>query len=450
MDISLFANSNCPKCTVHAPREAYFFIPKLENQMIYFPSNPKRSLRLIFDKKDKEDYLPHEKEYFSGFQKYFSENRIDLPEDWNESETRKCIQASNFDYKKTLEKMKACINYEVPIKNFNDIREILSSGLIYMHGLDCNYRPIICIIVSRFVKIMDLYPIENFIFAIYFFVNYLMKHIFIPGQVENWVMIADLSNVSFWKPPTKILKIFNFLQNKYLCRLCSLYIYGMNYILSVCWKIVKKLIDERTAQKFNFISGQDDINNLVLSKIHPSQLEKKFGGGAEDVGEELDFPFILPSNEYQIDDRNEDQIVTEEEYIRMVQEDKLVTISPYLIEEGKINLNKRNIDIDINKSLNKSLNSIKIFFNEKGNPVYNDIEFFECESKDNENSNLSMEQNSQDNNNFLDENNKEKIYQRKRVHFRSSSESGTNEINTAFEFQEQKANCCNCKSCIIF
>ena len=61
-----------------------------------------------------------------------------------------------------------------------------------------------------------------------------------------------------------------------------------------------------------------------------------------------------------------------------------------------------------------------------------------------------MEQNSQDNNNFLDENNKEKIYQRKRVHFRSSSESGTNEINTAFEFQEQKANCCNCKSCIIF
>ena len=427
---------------MHAPREAYFFIPNLENQMIYYPSNPKRSLRLIFDKKDKEDYLPHEKEYFTGFQKYFSENRIDLPEDWNESETRKCIQASNFDYKKTLEKMKACINYEVPIKNYNDIKEILSSGLIYMHGLDCNYRPIICIIVSRFVKIMDLYPIENFIFAIYFFINYLIKHIFIPGQVENWVMIADLSNVSFWKPPTKILKIFNFLQNKYLCRLSSLYIYGMNYILSMCWKIVKKLIDERTAQKFNFISGQDDINNLVLSKIHPSQLEKKFGGEADDVGEELDFPFILPSNDYQIDDRNVDQIVTEEEYLQMVQEDKLVTISPYLIAEGKINLNQRNNDIDINKSIN----NIKIFFNEKGNPVYNDIEFFECESKDYENS----EQNSQDNNDILNENDKEKLLQRRKHHFNSISDSGTNEINTVFEFNEPKANCCNCKPCIIF
>ena len=337
MDITLFTNKNCPNCTVHAPREAYYFIPKLENQMIYYPNNPKKSLRLIFEKKDPEEYLPHEKEAFESFQKYFSENRIELPEYWTESETRKCIQATNFNNYKTLEKMKECINYKVIEKDFNSIRDILSSGMIYMHGLDCNYRPIICIIVSRFVKLMDVYPIENFIYTIYFFINYLSEHIFIPGQVENWVMIADLSNVSFWKPPTKILKIFNFLQNKYLCRLCSLYVYGMNYVLTVCWKIVKKLIDERTAQKFNFISGQDDIKNFVLNKIHPSQLEQKFGGNAENVGEDLDFPFILPSDEYQIDDRNEDQIVTEEEYIRMANEGKLVTISPYLIQEKKIN-----------------------------------------------------------------------------------------------------------------
>ena len=64
MDVSLFTNSNCPNCTIHAPKEAYYFIPKLENQMIYYPNNPTRSLRLIFDKKDPEDYLDHEKEHF--------------------------------------------------------------------------------------------------------------------------------------------------------------------------------------------------------------------------------------------------------------------------------------------------------------------------------------------------------------------------------------------------
>ena len=441
MDITLFTNENCPNCTVHAPREAYFFIPKLENQMIYYPNNPKKSLRLIFEKTDPEEYLPHEKEAFEGFQKYFSENRIELPEYWTETETRKCIQATNFNYYNTIEKMKSCINYKVPKKDFNSIRDILSSGMIYMHGLDCNYRPIICIIVSRFVKLMDIYPIENFIYAIYFFINYLSKHIFIPGQVENWIMIADMSNVSFWKPPTKILKIFNFLQSKYLCRLCSLYIYGMNYVLTVCWKIVKKLIDERTAQKFNFISGQDDIKNFVLTKIHPSQLEQKFGGEAENVGEDLDFPFILPSNEYQIDDRNEDQIVTEDEYIRMAHEGKLVTISPYLIREGKIN-----------NELNKSKEDIHIVFNNNGNPVYNNIEFFECSSRNYDNSNLSFEEKSE---NSPDSNESDKLYERKEdinnnINIKTNSESGTKEINIAFELSDDKAEYCNCKSCNIF
>ena len=451
MEISLFTNTDCPKCTIHAPREAYYFIPKLENQMIYFPNNPKKSLRLIFDKKDPEEYLPHEKESFSSFQQYFSENRIELPEDWTESETRKCIQASNFNNKKTLEKMKSCIDYKVPIKDFDSIKNILSSGFIYMHGLDCNYRPIIVIIVSRFVKIMDAYPIENFIYAIYVFINYLMKHIFIPGQVENWIMVADLSNVSFWKPPTKILKIFNFLQSKYLCRLSSLYIYGMNYILSMCWKIVKKLIDERTASKFNFISGQDDIKNLVLSKIHPSQLEQRFGGDAPDIGEDLDFPFFLPSDLYQIDDRNADQIINEEEYINLVNEDKLVTISPYLIQEGKINMD--------DESINKSLNNIKIVFNEKGNPVYNNIEFFECGSKDyDQNIKDSLKQNSfNDNNNEYEDNNDEKFLRRKKnqingnmINIKNDSENGTNELNTVFELNEERTNYCKCKFCNIF
>ncbi len=441
MDITLFTNENCPNCTVHAPREAYFFIPKLENQMIYYPNNPKKSLRLIFEKTDPDDYLPHEKEAFEGFQKYFSENRIELPEYWTESETRKCIQATNFNYYNTIEKMKSCINYKVPKKDFNSIRDILSSGMIYMHGLDCNYRPIICIIVSRFVILMYIYPIEMFIYSIYFFINYLSKHIFIPGQVKNWIMIADMSNVSFWKPPTKILKIFNFLQSKYLCRLCSLYIYGMNYVLTVCWKIVKKLIDERTAQKFNFISGQDDIKNFVLTKIHPSQLEQKFGGEAENVGEDLDFPFILPSNEYQIDDRNEDQIVTEDEYIRMAHEGKLVTISPYLIREGKIN-----------NELNKSKEDIHIVFNKNGNPVYNNIEFFECSSRNYDNSNLSFEEKSE---NSQDSNESDKLYERKEdinnnINIKTNSESGTKEINIAFELSDDKAEYCNCKSCNIF
>ena len=437
MDINLFINDNCPNCKVHAPREAYYFIPSLENQMMYDAKDPKRSLRLIFDKKDKSEYLIHENEYYENFKKYFEENFNDsfvIPDYWTESETRKCLQATNFDNKKALQKMKSCIEYPVPVVPFNDIRDILTSGFVYMHGLDCNYRPIICIVLSKFVKIMDIYPINNFIYAIYSFVNYLSKHIFIPGQVENWIMFADMSEVSFWKPPTKILKIFDFLQNKYLCRLSSLYIYGMNYILTMCWKIVKKLIDERTAQKFNFISGENDIKELVLTQIHPSQLERRFGGSAENIPDELEFPFLLPSDQYQICERG-DEIISEEDYIELANNDKLVSISPYLIQEGKIRVNS------ISDKKGKK-NNLIISFNSKGNPVCNDIEFFECESR------MSDEE---DNNNLSNEMDGEiKILRGKRKLKQEENGNKINNINTIFEMGEERTNDCRCRSCIIF
>ena len=330
--------------------------------------------------------------------------------------------------------MQSYINCHAPIMDFNNIRDILSSGFIYMHGLDCNYRPLLCVIVSKFVKIMDIYPIDNFIYAIYVFINYLTKHIFIPGQVENWVMFADLSGVSFWKPPTKILKIFDFLQNKYLCRLSNLYVYGMNYVLNMCWKIIKKLIDERTAQKFNFISGDNDIRELVLSKINPTQLERRFGGSADNIPDEIDFPFLLPSDEYQVNDSNEDQIVSEEEYIQMANNDKLVTISPYLIQEGKIKARIMNNG----REANLKKENINIVYNKNGNPVYNDIEFFECQSNiDSElgNSNLNDEINDnyklRGKNKIKDSDNEEKT-------------------NTVFEMGEEKANGCKCSTCLIF
>ena len=434
MEIDLFTNINCPSCTIHTPREAYFFIPSLENHLIFDDKNPKRSLRLIFDKVDKTEYLPHENECYESFKEYFEENYkndFPIPEEWTESETRKCIQATNFDNKKAFAKMRACIEYPIPILEFNDIRDILLSGFVYMHGLDCNYRPIICIIVSRFVKIMDAFPLNNFIYAIYVFIKYLNKHIFIPGQVENWVMIADMSDVSFWKPPTKILKIFEFLQNKYLCRLSSLYVFGMNYVLNICWKLVKKLIDEKTVQKFNFISSQDDIKNLILTKIHPSQLEMKFGGEAENITDEVEFPFILPSDQYQIDDRNRSQIVTEEEYIELFNNNKLVIISPYLIQEGKIKLESC--------LRNNIYGKGRITYNKDGNPVYNGVEFFECQSQ---------KSSEMDNNGLYKEMKDEKLLRGKNK-FKNSNQKNDYINNTAFETGEKNANICKC-SCLIY
>ena len=63
----------------------------------------------------------------------------------------------------------------------------------------------------------------------------------------------------------------------------------------MCWKVIKSvgLVDEVTSNKFNFISGQNDINNYDLKHINSSQLENRFGGYCDKVGEYLDFLLLF-------------------------------------------------------------------------------------------------------------------------------------------------------------
>ena len=438
MNEELYLNNNCPNCTLHTPKEAYLYMPSKESQMKYDEENPEKTVRVIFEKKNNE-FLPHENMYYNKFIEYINEYHKDdlvslLPEDWTEFETRKYLQACQFNFDITIEKIKQNINYKISKLPFDSIKEILISGFLYMHGLDSKYRPIMVCKVSKFMILFEKYEIENFKSAVQFFLQYLKKHIFIPGQVENWILIADLTGVSMWRPPTKIFPIFEFLQIKYYYRLAKLHIYGMNSILNFCWKIIKNLIDQTTAEKFSFLSNENDIKENVLKYINPSQLEKKYGGTAENIEDKMDFPFILPSNKYQIENEINNEIISKNKYLELVNENKLTAISPYIT----------NNDIKIND------------YNDKNSDIQiiNDITFFECESEINIDCINSDSQ--KQNNTFCDDVEDERIViQSLRRHFNSKRKYNylkyKNENNkTEFEINENRVNCCECKACLIF
>ena len=60
-----------------------------------------------------------------------------------------------------------------------------------------------------------------------YFLDYIARHMFLPGQVENWVVLVDLNDVSVMSAPInvelllmKILKeVFAFMQNNFRGRL---------------------------------------------------------------------------------------------------------------------------------------------------------------------------------------------------------------------------------------
>lgn len=168
------------------------------------------------------------------------------------------------------------------------------------------------------------HPLEHFTRATEVFMKYLKEHFFIPGQVENWVMIADIRSVSFMKPPTDLIKVFKFLQIQYLCRLYVLYVFGMNTILNFCWNLIKGIVDEGTAKKF--INSENASQHF--SHINRAQIEDKFGGKAKNIPYYLELPFLLPSSDYLLEKK--ESIVTEEQYRQLSKEKKLCVVSPYL------------------------------------------------------------------------------------------------------------------------
>ena len=111
----LFMNiKECPNCTIHTPKESYFFIPSEKDELKYDKSNPENINRLIFEKKDKNLYLPYENKKYNNFQNYLKSNSIIIPKNIKESDIRRYLQSSYFNEEKTYSKIMQNINYKIP------------------------------------------------------------------------------------------------------------------------------------------------------------------------------------------------------------------------------------------------------------------------------------------------------------------------------------------------
>lgn len=117
-----------------------------------------------------------------------------------------------------------------------------------------------------------------------YFLEFILDNMMIPGQVENWVLIADMVGLNVATVPYGIFKeIFNFMQNNYRARLYKGYILNAPWTFSVVWTVVKGLIEETTAMKISITSSATEAN--MKNHISPEQLEEKYGGEMPDFTE---------------------------------------------------------------------------------------------------------------------------------------------------------------------
>ena len=296
-------------------------------------------------KANSNDYINYEKERLRELRIEIethnsnpkNKKKLIFPPDYKESQLLRFLQATGYNYSKTIEIVIENIEWReklIPPIITPKVIELLNCGFMYIHGRDNNYRPIMVINADVFLRLKDNYVYDDWLLCIIFIMEYLIEKMLIPGQVENWTMISNFKSVSLLFPPAEMKKFMAVLQSNYRCRLYVNYIIGMSGILRGIWNIVKAFLDEATVNKVRFLT--DETMDDIFTFINEEQVEQKFGGKAKNIvpGGNNIFPPLMPSKNYlkQNDDISK-MLVKESKYKELYKLGKLTQVSQFYIDK---------------------------------------------------------------------------------------------------------------------
>jgi len=333
------------------PEEAYLMI-NTEEDIISNNDNPKKRIRRIFffvspewtdfEKKEISNFLSfakrkeaNEKDY-----KYSLKSFIDSIA---EETILRFLQAAKFDYQKGEEFIFNYLSWTkiyFPFELNSSVIEILDSGFLYSYGRDKRFRPICILNTEVYLRLQKKYSSGDWLKAVIFFLEYVIHHMLIPGQVEDWCVISDLRSVSLFSFPSDIKTFIKVMQDNYRGRLKTNFIIGMNILTRGLWGIAKAMIDPETNKKIKIL-GYSDFDE-IFELINKNQIEKKFEGEEEDLKKDF-FPPSAPKARKCFGD--DVKFYGKDAYFERVNLKKVVSPSPYIKENlcekdiSKVNFN---------------------------------------------------------------------------------------------------------------
>ena len=331
------------------PRDAYYFFPKGDEIVIHNLKKPNKTFRRIYYN---VPYTEQEKKWIEEFKQIIrSHPETQLPDFFDDYLLLAFIYATSVDMEESYKKIVAYIKFSretfpIVIKPNSKFIEILNKGFVYVYGRDNRARPIVVCQCKVFQKFYKNYQTDEILQAVYFLCQFLVNKMLIPGQIESWVFILNLSGVSIISLPEPVKKLIPGLSDYFLARLYKNYIIGLNFISRIIYKLACNFLDDVTVSKINVLDDENDPK--LFETIRRDNVEKQFGGTAPDMPVDSEngfFPPRMPSDRYIKDDENpNDFLITEEEYINKYKNGEIPEgcVSPYVYEQLKqeqINVN---------------------------------------------------------------------------------------------------------------
>jgi len=300
------------------PTEAFLHFPAEKEK---FTGEGKKLIRWIFE--GNTTFEKFENDALDQIYAEFEKQKVALPENWRRSDSLKFLIACSFDLNKSIKGITEYIAWRketIPIPLTTVIEEYLNSGIIYMHGRDHRFKPIL--VLNCYKVDPKTVDVDQLLLAMGFFLEYIINNMLLPGQVERWVFIEDLKGMGITSIPFAALKkILNFLQNNFRSRLYKMYIMNSPTSLYFSWKMIKPLLEETTTAKINF--SKDSTNADMWKHINKSQVEERFGGNAKNI-ENTYWPPKAPSNDYFLAEESpKEHLISKEDYKKKFDEGKL-------------------------------------------------------------------------------------------------------------------------------
>jgi len=277
---------------VRPSKAAYCYQPSDDDYIL--DRDNKNWQRLIFP--EGGPYLEYEEEIFEELEEYVHENNIIVPSFVDKRAWIRFLQANHYKIGKTVEDLLSHLTWRketLPICLSTMQKRFLDKGLFYIHGRDKNFRPLN--VFDPRVLIGVTADRDEVLMVVHFVLQFIIDNMLVPGKVDNWVGLMDLSGLSISQLPKKWLNDFiKSCQSNYKCRGVKSFLLGASWGVRAVWSIAQAFVDSKVKQKLVF-HGSPKCDELI-GMFHPSQIEEKFGGTAKNL--DVFWPPKEVSNEY--------------------------------------------------------------------------------------------------------------------------------------------------------
>lgn len=185
------------------PVEAYRYWPTGDH---VFYGSQKHIVRLIFYR---TQFTPIELQELQRFKDQLSSLlRPDYYQDLPEPELLRVLLGCKFNYKNASQAIVIAHEWRakaIPNSYFSlwgKVEGLLPTGAIYVHGRDHRFRPILVVNLERFD--LNRHSVDEYCDLLCFTLEYILKHMLLPGQVENWVVLTDLCKLGYSSIPRNV------------------------------------------------------------------------------------------------------------------------------------------------------------------------------------------------------------------------------------------------------